>query len=244
MIFFEHHQTADSKVIIFTEFRGSALEIVQSIEKAGDNRKPHIFIGQAKEKEKFDVENFGKKKSKQKGGKKPKNDERPSGRTSSEAAQISGMNQKVQKEVIKKFKNGEYNILVATSIGEEGLDIGEVDLIICYDSTSSPIKNVQRMGRTGRKRDGKVLLLFSSNEESKFDKAMGGYEYIQQRIMKGDLFQLRPQNRIIPESFSPEVVKTFIEIPEENIEIKAEDDEDQIIKIATLYMLGQKGKKR
>lgn len=241
--FFEHHQTADSKVIIFTEFRGSALEIVQSIEKAGDNRKPHIFIGQAKEKEKFDVENFGKKKPKQKGGKKPKNDERPSGRTSSEAAQISGMNQKVQKEVIKKFKNGEYNILVATSIGEEGLDIGEVDLIICYDSTSSPIKNVQRMGRTGRKRDGKVLLLFSSNEESKFDKAMGGYEYIQQRIMKGDLFQLRPQNRIIPESFSPEVVKTFIEIPEENIEIKAEDDEDQIIKIATLYMLGQKGKK-
>lgn len=85
--------------------------------------------------------------------------------------------------------------------------------------------------------------MFSSNEESKFDKAMGGYEYIQQRIMKGDLFQLKPQNRIIPESFIPEVVKTFIEIPEENIEIKGEDDEDEIIKIATLYMLGGKGKK-
>ncbi|RCK56203.1 hypothetical protein Cantr_05692 [Candida viswanathii] len=58
------------------------------------------------------------------------------------------------------------------------------------------------MGRTGRKRDGKVLFY-------------GGYEYIQQRIMKGDLFQLRPQNRIIPESYTPEVVKTLIEIPEE-----------------------------
>ncbi|CAI7246192.1 CGH_1_collapsed_G0027640.mRNA.1.CDS.1 [Saccharomyces cerevisiae] len=70
----------------------------------------------------------------------------------------------MQKEVIHNFKKGEYNVLVCTSIGEEGLDIGEVDLIICYDTTSSPIKNIQRMGRTGRKRDGKIVLLFSSNE--------------------------------------------------------------------------------
>ena len=136
-----------------------------------------------------------------------------------------------------------FNILVATSIGEEGLDIGEVDLIICYDSTSSPIKNIQRMGRTGRKRDGKVLMLFSSNEESKFDKAMGGYEYIQQHIMKGDFIQLRPQHRMIPDEYKPEAVKQLIQIPEENIELKAEDDEDEIIRIATLYMLGGKGKK-
>lgn len=239
--FFKNHETAGSKVIIFTEFRESALEIVQCIEKASDNRKPHIFIGQSKEREKFDVENFGKKK--QKGQTKKKKDERPSTRSSSENAQMTGMSQKLQKEIIKKFKQGVFNILVATSIGEEGLDIGEVDLIICYDSTSSPIKNIQRMGRTGRKRDGKVLMLFSSNEESKFDKAMGGYEYIQQHIMKGDLIQLRPQHRMIPDEYKPEVVKQFIQIPDENIELKAEDDEDEIIRIATLYMLGSKGKK-
>ncbi|CAL1215093.1 unnamed protein product [Candida parapsilosis] len=233
-----------SRVIIFTEFRESALEIVKSIEKEGKQFKPHIFIGQAKEKEKFDVENFGQKKGAKKKSKKDVNDERDSLRTSSENAQISGMNQKLQKEIIKKFKNGEYNILVATSIGEEGLDIGEVDLIVCYDSTSSPIKNIQRMGRTGRKRDGKVLLLFSSNEESKFDKAMAGYEYIQDHIMKGDLITLCPQNRIIPEQYTPQVVETFIEIPQENLEIKQEDDEDEIIKIATQYMLGDTPKKK
>ncbi|KGT67806.1 ATP-dependent DNA helicase MPH1 [Candida albicans 12C] len=239
--FFKNHETAGSRVIIFTEFRESALEIVQCIEKANDNRKPHIFIGQSKEKEKFDVENFGKKK--QKGQTKKKKDERPSTRSSSENAQMTGMSQKLQKEIIKKFKKGVFNILVATSIGEEGLDIGEVDLIICYDSTSSPIKNIQRMGRTGRKRDGKVLMLFSSNEESKFDKAMGGYEYIQQHIMKGDFIQLRPQHRMIPDEYKPEAVKQLIQIPEENIELKAEDDEDEIIRIATSYMLGGKGKK-
>ncbi|KAG5418842.1 MPH1 [Candida metapsilosis] len=241
--FKEKSDDPSSRVIIFTEFRESALEIVNSVEKGGESFKPHIFIGQAKEKEKFDVENFGKKKGAKKKSKKD-DEERDLSRTSSENAQISGMNQKLQKEIIKKFKNGEYNILVATSIGEEGLDIGEVDLIVCYDSTSSPIKNIQRMGRTGRKRDGKVLLLFSSNEESKFDKAMAGYEYIQDHIMKGDLITLCPRNRIIPEQYNPEVVETFIEIPKENLEIKQEDDEDEIIKIATQYMMGDTPKKK
>lgn len=36
-----------------------------------------------------------------------------------------------------------FNILVATSIGEEGLDIGEVDLIVCYDSQKTPIRMVR-----------------------------------------------------------------------------------------------------
>ncbi|ODV77820.1 P-loop containing nucleoside triphosphate hydrolase protein [Suhomyces tanzawaensis NRRL Y-17324] len=244
--FFEDGVQKDSKVIIFTEFRDSALEIVQSIERFDRGLKPHIFIGQAKEKDRFDEENVGKTKKKGKGkGKKTEIDELgPSTRTSSEDAQIKGMNQKLQKEIIKKFKGGEYNILVATSIGEEGLDIGEVDLIVCYDSTSSPIKNIQRMGRTGRKRDGKVVLLFSGNEETKFDKAMGGYEYIQQHIMKGNLITLAARNRIIPDEYEPQVVEKFIDLPDENLEINSVDDEDEIIKIATQYMIGKSKSKK
>lgn len=53
-----------------------------------------------------------------------------------------GLSQKEQLEVIRKFKAGNYNVLVCTSIGEEGLDIGEIDLIICYDSQNSPIRMV------------------------------------------------------------------------------------------------------
>lgn len=45
-------------------------------------------------------------------------------------------------KIIQKFKNNEINVLVSTSIGEEGLDIGEVDVIICYDSQSSPLRMV------------------------------------------------------------------------------------------------------
>ncbi|KAI8969738.1 P-loop containing nucleoside triphosphate hydrolase protein [Pilobolus umbonatus] len=57
-----------------------------------------------------------------------------------------GLNQNQQYELIRQFKRHEFNVLVATSIGEEGLDIGELDLIICYDSHSSPIRMVKRMG--------------------------------------------------------------------------------------------------
>jgi len=51
-------------------------------------------------------------------------------------------------------------------VGEEGLDIGEVDLIICYDSGFTPVRMIQRMGRTGRKREGKVYVLIMKGQES------------------------------------------------------------------------------
>lgn len=59
----------------------------------------------------------------------------------------------------QKFRAGGYNVIVATSIGEEGLDIMEVDLVICFDANVSPLRMIQRMGRTGRKHDGRVDIL-------------------------------------------------------------------------------------
>ena len=70
-----------------------------------------------------------------------------------------GLTQKEQIEVVKRFREGGYNTLVATCVGEEGLDIGDVDLIVCYDVSKSPIRLVQRMGRTGRKREGRIIVL-------------------------------------------------------------------------------------
>lgn len=76
-----------------------------------------------------------------------------------------GISQKEQLKNVEKFKSGEYNTLVSTCIGEEGLDIGEVDLIVCYDSPTSPIRLVQRMGRTGRARQGKIIVLLTEGKE-------------------------------------------------------------------------------
>ena len=63
--------------------------------------------------------------------------------------------------LLQKFRAGGFNVIVATSIGEEGLDIMEVDLVICFDANISPLRMIQRMGRTGRKHDGRVDILLS-----------------------------------------------------------------------------------
>lgn len=68
-------------------------------------------------------------------------------------------------QVMKEFREGSYNTLIATCVGEEGLDIGDVDLIICFDTCKSPVRFVQRMGRTGRKRDGKIIMLITEGKE-------------------------------------------------------------------------------
>ena len=78
----------------------------------------------------------------------------------------NGLNQKKQISLIESFRKGIYNVLVSTAIGEEGLDIGEVDLIICFDMQKSNTRTIQRMGRTGRKRDGKVIFLLTESQKS------------------------------------------------------------------------------
>ena len=130
-----------------------------------------------------------------------------------------GMNQAKQQETIKKFKTGHFNVLVATSIGEEGLDIGQVDLIVCYDASGSPIRMLQRMGRTGRKRAGNiVLLLMRGKEEEQFMKAKDNYEQMQKIISSGERFNFRNDlsTRIIPRDVKPVVDKRIIDIPLEN----------------------------
>ncbi|ELR09652.1 hypothetical protein GMDG_04143 [Pseudogymnoascus destructans 20631-21] len=130
-----------------------------------------------------------------------------------------GMNQAMQIETIRKFKEGIFNVIVATSIGEEGLDIGQVDLIVCYDASSSPIRMLQRMGRTGRKRAGNiVLLLMRGKEEDSFIKAKDNYEAMQRMISDGSRFNFRfdLSTRIVPRDIVPAVDKRDIEIPVEN----------------------------
>ena len=61
-----------------------------------------------------------------------------------------GFTQKEQLKVMERFRGGGYNVLVSTCVGEEGLDIGDVDLIVCFDSPKAPTRYVQRMGRTGK----------------------------------------------------------------------------------------------
>ncbi len=73
-----------------------------------------------------------------------------------------GVTQEKQKETIEKFRKREFRVLVASSIGEEGLDIPNVDLVIFYEPIPNEIRNIQRRGRTGRFRTGDVYILVAN----------------------------------------------------------------------------------
>lgn len=194
-------EQADSKAIIFSAYRDSGAEIERVLKVHVPQCRPHLFIGQAAGK--------------------------GDGSGSQGASSGGGMSQKEQQRVVEQFKAGTINTLIATSIGEEGLDIGEVDLIICYDASSSPIRMLQRMGRTGRKRAGKIFMLLTDNEEKKLDKSFDNYKYIQRLIQENsetENLEFCKRHRMLPPEVRPECVEMVIEIPEENKELLAVED--------------------
>lgn len=73
-----------------------------------------------------------------------------------------GLTQKQQKEIIKAFRMGEYDVLISTSVAEEGIDIPAVDLVVLYEPVPSEVRMIQRRGRTGRKRTGRVKVLITN----------------------------------------------------------------------------------
>jgi len=75
----------------------------------------------------------------------------------------TGLSQKEQKQILDKFSAGEFNVLVATSVGEEGLDIPKVDLVVFYEPIPSAIRHIQRRGRTGRLEKGRVIILMAKD---------------------------------------------------------------------------------
>jgi Fanconi anemia group M protein len=70
-----------------------------------------------------------------------------------------GLSQKRQIEALSRFRSGTFRVLVATSVGEEGLDVPSTDLVVFYEAVPSEIRSIQRKGRTGRSRSGKIIVL-------------------------------------------------------------------------------------
>ncbi|MBP2252038.1 Fanconi anemia group M protein [Halarchaeum solikamskense] len=74
-----------------------------------------------------------------------------------------GMTQTEQGEVLDAFKSGEFEVLVSTSVAEEGLDVPEVDLVCFFEPVPTAIRSVQRKGRTGRQAEGRVVVLMAED---------------------------------------------------------------------------------
>ncbi|WP_423743666.1 DEAD/DEAH box helicase (plasmid) [Haladaptatus sp. SPP-AMP-3] len=74
-----------------------------------------------------------------------------------------GMTQKEQQDALDKFRAGEFEVLVSTSVAEEGLDVPEVDLVLFYEPVPTAVRSIQRKGRTGRQAQGQVVVLLAED---------------------------------------------------------------------------------
>lgn len=100
----------------------------------------------------------------------------------------TGMSQKEQKQMLKEFKAGKFNTLVATSVAEEGIDIPYVDLVVFYEPIPSGIRTIQRRGRTGRQEKGRVVVLMTMGTR---DEGYKWSAYHKEKRMYRELENLR-----------------------------------------------------
>ncbi|HVL49243.1 MAG TPA: DEAD/DEAH box helicase [Candidatus Thermoplasmatota archaeon] len=108
-----------------------------------------------------------------------------------------GLSQKEQVEIVRKFKEGVFNVLVATSVAEEGLDIPATDLVVFYEPVPSEIRSIQRRGRTGRKRAGRVVILMTKGtRDEQYHWASKGKE----KRMRREIEALRAHFKAVNES--------------------------------------------
>uniref|UniRef100_A0A8C6WML3 Fanconi anemia group M protein n=1 Tax=Neogobius melanostomus TaxID=47308 RepID=A0A8C6WML3_9GOBI len=119
---------------------------------------------------------------------------------------IKGFTQREQLEVVQRFRQGGFNTLVSTCVGEEGLDIGEVDLIVCFDAQKNPTRLVQRMGRTGRKRQGRiVVILAEGREERTYNQSQSNKRSVHKSIISnhGGFSMYVDSPRMLPDGVNP-----------------------------------------
>lgn len=125
-----------------------------------------------------------------------------------------GLTQRKQEQIVNEFRQGQIQVLVATSIGEEGLDIGEVDLIVCYEAVRDSVRSLQRIGRTGRNRDGRIIVLATPREEHNWKHSKESYQQVQRLIRAANTIELYTDvSRILPPDVKPELLLTEVDQP-------------------------------
>lgn len=131
-----------------------------------------------------------------------------------------GLTQKEQGEILQRFRNGTYNVLVATSVGEEGLDIQECDLVVFYEAVPSAIRLIQRRGRTGRTHPGRVIVLVALGTRDQ------GYYWAaihREAKMKELLKEMNKMSRDIEKERKQSSLKEFMEPKTSEKPAKTED---------------------
>lgn len=130
------------------------------------------------------------------------------------------MSQKEQQNILNQFREGEFDVLVATSVGEEGLDIPAASMVVFYEPVGSSLRTIQRRGRTARKGEGEVVILIGkgTRDEGRYYASKSNEDQ-----MKDELSELSEREGSIKE-----LIEERMEVPEDEQEEDEEDMEGQV----------------
>ena len=123
-----------------------------------------------------------------------------------------GLTQKQQTEILDQFRAGEYNVLIATSVAEEGLDIPSTDMVLFYEPVPSEIRSIQRKGRTGRFSTGRVIMLITKGTR---DEAYRWSSQSKEKKMLSEMKSLQKNYSIQPVLKNTEGQQTFTDFEKE-----------------------------
>ncbi|MDT8358484.1 MAG: DEAD/DEAH box helicase [Methanomicrobiaceae archaeon] len=149
-----------------------------------------------------------------------------------------GLSQKKQLEILQRFREGELEVLIATSVGEEGLDVPSTDLVVFYEAVPSEIRSIQRKGRTGRHGSGRIVVLVTRGTS---DEAFRYVSQNRERAMLAGVQSLRERSETVPQPALPsrEDRQTSIDaFAKEGPSIIADDRETSSGTVAHLHSLG------
>jgi len=140
---------------------------------------------------------------------------------------VKGLSQKEQVKLVSDFVNGTYNVLVATSVAEEGLDIPATDMVVFYEPIPSEIRSIQREGRTGRRRAGRVVVLITKGTR---DEAYSSSSSRKKRMMSAEMKRLSTRRTLPAERIKVAAEKE----PQESIDSTLPLKTDQTASYAQL----------
>lgn len=140
-----------------------------------------------------------------------------------------GLTQKEQKEIIENFSEGKFNCLISTSVGEEGLDIPQVDLVVFFEPIPSAIRTIQRRGRTGRLEKGRVIVLMTKKTR---DEAYRWSSHHKEKRMYRSLLKIKQKLSLTSTPVKKErELSSFIETNKIKIIVDHREKGSKIIKL-------------
>ena len=151
----------------------------------------------------------------------------------SSSGKQKGMTQKEQLARLEEFRSGKVNVLVATSVGEEGLDVPAAELVLLYEPVPSAIRSIQRRGRTARQTSGTVKTLVANETRDQF---VSHAAKAREKKMYNNLADIKRQGRLQFSPSSMEEILSFFNIELDDNRITAEQFlELEITKLNELY---------